>query len=405
MRTAGGAGLSATRLRRLHDAMTRYVERGEVAGVAMLVSRHDEVWVDTVGRQDRDRGEPMRRDSIFRIASMTKPITAVAAMILVEEGRLGLDESLDEWLPELAHRRVLHRLEGPLEDTEPARRALTLRDLLTFRMGFGTILGPSENFPIQQAINALHIWGRKPMPPHTPDEWLRRLGTLPLMYQPGERWMYHTGADVAGVLVARAAGQPFEQFLRERIFEPLGMRDTGFHVPAAHLERFATCYQDNPLTRSLDLFDDARDSQWSRPPAFPSGGSGLLSTLHDYHAFARMMLYQGRLGDTRILARPTVQAMVTDQLTAEQKGRSTAFFPSFWEARGWGLGMAMITRRDGPASNPGRFGWDGVYGTSWSSDPGEDLIGILMIQRLGFAPNITGINADFWTLVYQAIED
>ncbi len=234
---------------------------------------------------------------------------------------------------------------------------------------------------------------------------LRRLGTLPLMYQPGERWMYHTGADVLGVLIARAAGKPFESFLRERIFEPLGMRDTGFHVPTEKLERFASCYQENPLTRSLSLFDDAHDSQWSRPPAFPSGGSGLVSTLDDYHAFAQMMLNQGRLGNVRILARPTVEAMITDQLTAEQKARSTAFFPSFWESRGWGFGMAVITRRDGPSMSPGRFGWDGVYGTSWYSDPAEDLVGILMIQRLGFAPTIVGINAGFWTLLYQAIED
>ncbi|HEX4052274.1 MAG TPA: serine hydrolase domain-containing protein [Steroidobacteraceae bacterium] len=385
--------------------MLRYVARGEIAGVAMLVSRHGEVWVDTVGHQDIARGDAMRRDTVFRIASMSKPITATAAMMLVEEGRLALDEPLDEWLPELAHRRVLRRIDGPLEDTEPAHRALTLRDLLTFRMGFGMILGPAERYPIQQAFNALHLWGRKPMPPHSPDEWLRRLGTLPLMYQPGDRWMYHTGADVAGVLIARVAGQPFESFLRERIFEPLGMHDTGFHVPADKLERFATCYQDNPLQSSIRLFDDAQDSQWSRPPAFPSGGSGLVSTLDDYHAFAQMMLQHGRLGDVRILARPTVQAMVTDQLSAEQKSRSTAFFPSFWEARGWGFGMAVITRRDGPSTNPGRFGWDGVYGTSWYSDPAEGLLGILMIQRLGFAPTITGINADFWTLVYQAIED
>jgi len=405
MTRTGGAGLSVSRLQRLRDGMARYVGRGEIAGAAMLVSRHGQVWVDTLGCQDRDRGEPMRRDTIFRIASMSKPVTAVAAMMLVEEGRLGLDEALDAWLPELARRRVLRRIDGPLEDTDPARRALTLRDLLTFRMGFGVILGPSESYPIQQAINALHIWGRKPMPPHTPDEWLRRLGTLPLMYQPGDRWMYHTGADVAGVLIARASGRPFEHFLRERIFEPLGMRDTGFHVPVEKIERFATCYQDNPLASSLSLFDDARDSQWNHPPAFPSGGSGLLSTLEDYHAFAQMMLHRGRHGGVRLLSRPTVQAMVTDQLSAEQKGRSTAFFPSFWDARGWGFGMAVITRRDGPSSNPGRFGWDGVYGTSWYCDPAEDLVGILMIQRLGFAPTITGINADFWTLVYQALED
>ena len=405
IQASSGAGLSLQRLQRLREGMLRYVERGEVAGVAMLVSRHDQVWSDSLGWQDRERAVPMRTDSIFRIASMTKPVTAVAAMLLVEEGRLALDEPLDDWLPELAQRRVLRRIDGPLEDTEPARRSLTLRDLLTFRMGFGTLLGSTEGYPIQQAIDTLRIWGRKPRPPHLPDEWLRRLGTLPLMYQPGERWLYHTGADVAGVLIARASGQPFEVFLRERIFDPLDMADTGFQVPADKLARLTSCYDASALAGSIRLFDDARDSQWSQPAAFPSGGSGLVSTLDDYHAFARMMLNGGRHGDRRLLARPTVQAMITDQLTPEQKRLSTGFFPDFWESRGWGFGMAIITRRDGPSAIPGRFGWDGVYGTSWYSDPTEGLVGILMIQRLGFAPTTTGINADFWTLAYQAIDN
>lgn len=397
-----GAGLSAARLGRLHAVLNEYVERGEVAGVAALINRRGASHVEAIGWQDRERRDPIRRDTIFRIASMTKPITAVAAMILVEECRLRLDEPIDRLLPELANRRVLARIDGPLEDTVPARRPLTLRDLLTFRMGFGMLIGPPDRYPIQRAITALGIWGRKPPPPHEPDEWMRRLGTLPLIYQPGERWLYHTGSDVLGVLIARASGQPFEGFLRDRIFEPLGMRDTGFHVPPEKLERFASCYQTSPLTQALEPFDDARDSQWSRPPAFPSGGSGLVSTLDDYAAFGRMMLDNGQADGGRILARATVEAMVTDHLTSEQKAGS-GFFPGFWDDRGWGFGLSMITRRDGIASAPGRFGWDGVYGTSWYSDPSEDLLGILMIQRLSFAPGTVGIGADFWTLAYQAL--
>ncbi len=404
-RARGSAGgLSAARLRRMHEVLAAYVERGEVAGVATLIGRRDAIQVDTIGCQSRERRDPIRRDTIFRIASMTKPITAAAAMILVEECNLRLDEPVDRLLPELSGRRVLERIDGPLEATVPARRPITLRDLLTFRMGLGMLVGPPDRYPIQKAITALGIWGRKPPPPHEPDEWMRRLGTLPLIYQPGERWLYHTGSDVLGVLIARASGRPLERFLRERLFEPLGMKDTGFHVPPEKLDRFASCYQGNPLTEALAPFDDARDTQWSRPPAFPSGGSGLVSTLDDYAAFARMLLSKGEAGGRRILARPTVEAMITDHLTPEQKGDS-GFFPGFWDNRGWGFGLSVITRRDGIAAVPGRFGWDGVYGTSWYSDPAEDLIGILMIQRLSFAPTAVGINADFWTLLYQAIED
>jgi CubicO group peptidase (beta-lactamase class C family) len=398
------AGLSQSRLARLRGGLARYMERGEVTGVAALVSRRGATHVEILGWQDRERRAPMQRDTLFRIASLTKPITAAAAMILVEEGRIGLDEPLDGWLPELATRRVLRHIDAPLEDTRPAWRALTLRDLLTFRLGFGMLIGPTD-YPIQRAIMQLQLWGRKPWPPHSPDEWLRRLGTLPLMYQPGERWLYHIGAEVLGVLIARVAGQSFEAFLRERLFDPLGMHDTGFWVPPAKLGRFASCYQSGTAAEPLAVFDEARDSQWSRPPPFPSGGSGLISTLDDYAAFAAMMLSQGRCGSQRILARPTVQAMTSDQLSPEQKALSVGFFPGFWDTRGWGLGLSVNTRCDGPARRPGRFGWDGVYGTSWYSDPAEDLTAILMIQRLDFAPTNCGINADFHTLVYQAIED
>jgi CubicO group peptidase (beta-lactamase class C family) len=388
----------------MHDVLAGYVERGEVAGIAPLISRHAATHVDTIGYQDRERCDPMQRDTIFRIASMTKPITAAAAMILVEEGKLALDEPVDRLLPELASRRVLRRLDAPLDETEPARRPVTLRDLLTFRMGLGMIIGPPDRYPIQRAITALKIWGRKPPPPHSPDEWMRRLGTLPLIYQPGERWLYHTGSDVTGVLISRAAGQPLESFLRERIFEPLGMKDTGFWVPAEKLDRFASCYQTSSVTQGLQPFDDAHDSQWSHPPAFPSGGSGLVSTLDDYAAFGSMMRDRGQAGSRRILTRASVEAMVTDQLSPLQKGDS-GFFPGFWDHRGWGFGLSILAPSERSATAPGRFGWDGVYGTSWYSDPAEGLVGLLMIQRLDFAPTNVGINAQFWALAYRAIED
>jgi CubicO group peptidase (beta-lactamase class C family) len=400
---AGGGGFSPARLARLREALAGYAQRGEVAGMATLLWRRGETHIETIGCQDLARGEPIRRDTIFRIASMTKPVTAVAAMILVEEGRIRLDEPLDRLLPELANRQVLRRIDAPLQDTEPARRAPTARDLLTLQPGIGMILGPAERYPIQRAITRLQLTGRKPATPHTPDEWIRRLGTLPLMYQPGERWQYHIGSEILGVLIARASGQPLGTFLQQRIFEPLGMTDTGFQVPPAQLARFASCYQLNGISGALELFDDARDSQWGRPPPFPSGGSGLVSTLDDYLAFSRMLLGGGRLGNTRILARPSVQTMLVDYLRPEQRDGS-GFYPGFWDNRGWGFGLSIITRRDSPYTTPGRFGWDGVYGTSWACDPAEDLIGILMTQRLSFDPR-TRLTSDFWTLAYQAIDD
>ena len=208
----------------MHEVMAAYAERGEVPGIVTLISRRDEVYFDAIGIKAVGGSDPIRRDTIFRIASMTKPIAAAAAMILVEQCKLRLDEPVDRLLPELADRKVLNRLDGPLDDVVPATRPISLRDLLTFRMGFGMLMAPPGTYPIQEAVSRLQLFQGPPQPqmPPAPDEWMRRFGTLPLMHQPGERWMYHTGSDVLGVLIARAADQPFEMFLRERLFEPLG---------------------------------------------------------------------------------------------------------------------------------------------------------------------------------------
>ena len=398
-------GLSNARLKRLHGAARQAVETGEVAGAITLVHRKGETVVDVVGHKDKEGAARLGRDSIFRIASMSKPITAVAAMILVEEGRLRLDEPVDRLLPELSGRQVLKDISGPLDDTVPAHRPITLRDLLTFRLGFGMVIGPPGTpSPIQQAMADRQIMGLKPPTPHAPDEWMKQFGALPLMHQPGEKWMYHTGSDVLGVLVARAAGMGFEAFLKERIFEPLGMKDTGFSVSKKQLGRLTSCYSINAETGALELYDEPASSSWASPPAFPAGGGGMVSTVDDYLAFGQMMLNGGRLGKERILARPTVLAMTTDQLTPEQKAASP-FFPGFWDNRGWGFGVSMITRRAGVGDSPGRFGWDGAFSTSWASDPAEDMVAILMVQRLGFGPSPAGLFGDFWPLVYQSIDD
>ncbi|MGH9173478.1 MAG: serine hydrolase domain-containing protein, partial [Vicinamibacterales bacterium] len=379
--TMSSGGLSRARLGRMHDVMAGHVERGEAPGIVTLLSRRGEVHIDAIGTLAFGGSAPIRRDTIFRLASVSKPITAVAAMILVEECRLRLDEPVDGWLPELADRTVLRAIDSPLDDTVPANRPITPRDLLTFRMGFGlSIPLYMGGYPLQQAMNerGLSI-GPMLRAASSPDEWIGALGSLPLIHQPGERWLYHTGSDVLGVLIARASGQPFETFLRERVFEPLGMGDTGFSVPSAKLDRLADCYQRNQQSGAFEHFDDPNDSRWSRPPRFESGGGGLVSTADDLFAFGQMMLNNGTYGNERILSRPTVEAMTTDQLTPEQRAGGSLILG---DNRGWGFGLSVVIRRDGVASAPGRYGWDGGYGTSWQVDPTEGLIGILLTQVL-----------------------
>jgi len=396
------AAWSEARLGRLHEVMAGHVGRGEVPGLVTLVSRRGETHVDAIGATAVG-GAPMRRDTIFRISSMTKPVAAVAAMILVEECRLRLDEPVDRFLPELADRRVLRHVDGPLDDTVPAERPITARDLLTLRLGSGFVLAPPGSYPIQRAVDEQQLGLGAPAPQAMPepDEWLRRFATLPLVHQPGEVWMYETGFTVLGVLLERAAGQPLDLFLRERIFDPLGMVDTGFSVPTADLDRLATCYQDDPDTGALELYDGVEHSQWGRPPAFRNAADGLVSTVDDYLAFGRMLLDKGSHADGRVLSRPSVEAMTTDQLTPRQAESAGGFLgPN----RGWGFGVSVVTARDDVASVPGRFGWDGGLGTSWSSDPAEDVVAILMTQRLA-TPEFPALYLDFWTSVYQAIDD
>src|SRR5229473_6518214 len=398
------AGLSKMRLGRMHDVMTGYIERGDVPGLVTLVSRRGEVHVDAIGTRSIEDPAPMRRDTIFRISSMTKPITAAATMILMEECKVRLDEPVDRLLPELANRKVLKRLDGPLDDTVPANRPITVRDLLTFRMGFGQMMAPPDAYPILKAASEQQI-GMGPPSPSTlpaPDEWMRRLGTLPLMHQPGEKWMYNTGSDVLGVLIARASGQPLETFLRERIFESLGMKDSGFSVPATKLDRLVTSYWTNFETGATEIYDQPEGGQWSRPPAFPSAAGGLVSTIDDYLAFGQMMLNQGRHGSERILSRPSVETMTTDQLTPEQKAVS-GLVPGYFDGHGWGFGVSVVTRRDDIAAVPGRYGWAGGLGTSWYSDPREEMVIILMTQCAWTSPSPP--NVYFWTLAYQAIDD
>lgn len=395
--------LSSARLARMRGAMQRHVDSGYTPGLVTYVHHRGREHVDAIGTMAFD-GVPMRRDAIFRLASMTKPITAVGAMILVEECRLRLDDPVDAWLPELGERRVLRSIDGPLDDTVPAQRAITLRDLLTFRAGYGEVFFSAPMCPLHRAM----IEARLPLTEWifagTPDEFMQRLGRLPLAHQPGERWLYHMGAEILGVLIARVTGQTLGAFLRERIFEPLGMNDTGFVVPDAKLDRLPICYGTDLGTGQLAVLDEARGGQVTRAPAFESGAGGLVSTVDDMAAFGRMMLNNGVHGGGRILSRLSIELMTIDHLTPEQKAASP-FFPNFWNDRGWGLGLGVVTRRSDLTGVPGRFGWDGAFGTSWFIDPKEGLIGILMTQRRPDRLDIPALTLDFWTSAYQLIDD
>jgi len=398
------AGLSKSRLERMHRVLSGYVERKDVPGLVALVSRHDDVHVETLGTMSIGDPAPMKRDAIFRVASIAKPITAVAAMILVEECKLRLDESIEPWLPELANRRVLKSISSQLDDTVPAVRAITVRDLLTSRMGFGSVMAMPDTYPIQKLIREYRIGGDgPPLPAQAPgtEEWLQKLGSLPWMAQPGERWMYHVSVDVLGVLITRVSGQSLGTFMRERIFDPLGMRDTAFHVPSEKIERLPSCYFFNRRTNKLDVFDGVANSAWRAQPSFESGGGGLVSTADDYFAFSRMMLHKGRHGREQILSPATVELMTSDQLTPEQRAGAEIFFGGH---SSWGFGMAVDIQRDEIFRTPGRFGWDGGFGTSAYTDRAEGMIGILLTQRMMDSPEPPKVFTDFWTLAYGAME-
>ena len=390
-------------LDRVHRVLSGYVQRGTVPGLVAAVAKGDSTHVEALGRRDADRGAAMSRDSIFRIASMSKPLTAAAALLLVEDCVLRLDDPVDEFLPELADRRVLKTPASPLDETVPAERPITLRDLLTFRAGFGAVWDPT--WPITTAMQergiAVSPPRMTPEPAPAPDLFLQRLGELPLVHQPGEVWMYHTGLAVAGVLIARASGHSFPEFLRKRVLEPLGMDDTGFHVPPEKQERFVSAYRADPETGALVLADPGENGIWGEPPLFPDGGGDLVSTVDDYLAFARMLLGGGTYSGTQLLSRPSVELMTTDRLTAANK-RHGGLGDDMWESSGWGFGVQVTTARTGLAS-VGRYGWNGGLGTLWFNDPQQELTGILLTQRLWSSPQPPEICLDFETTAYAAL--
>jgi CubicO group peptidase (beta-lactamase class C family) len=353
---------------RIDEIVECAVGQGQVPGLVAAVARGDTVHVATAGVVAVG-GAPMRRDTLFRISSITKPMTAATVLSLIDDGSLDLDAPVDELLPELARRRVMRSPNGPLEDTEPAHRPITTRDLLTFTWGFGmqgAMFMAAEPWPIFTAAldRGLSTFG-PPQPASTPDQdtWMARLGELPLLAQPGERWLYQTGSQVLGVLASRVVGATFGEVLRARVLSPLGMHDTAFH--AVDTDRLATAYENRDGRLEVS---DAADEQWSRPPAFQDGGGGLVSCVDDLIAFGRMLLS----GGGAVLAPQTAAEMIRDQLTPAQRANVWPGF-SFLDERGWGFGLSVL--------DDGRYTWEGGFGTAWSNLPAQNLTVVVLTQR------------------------
>ncbi|MCU1456460.1 MAG: serine hydrolase [Actinomycetia bacterium] len=392
------AGLTKSGIEALHAALASHVERGDMPGIVALVARGDDVHIEAIGHKDFGDTEPIGPDAIFRIASITKPIVGVAAMSLVDDGLMALDDPVSRWLPELANPRVLRTLESELDDTVAPVRPITVEDVLSFRLGWGSVMAPPDTYPIQKAERELdlHTFG-PPWPPSdlTPDQWIAALGSLPLLDQPGRGWRYAGGAQVAGVLVERVAGAPIGDVLRERIFEPLGMVDTGFYVPAEKLDRFTTQYEPDEATDGLRVLDRP-DGWWSVPPKMPDGNGWLVSTVGDLWAFASMLAADG----DGLLSPESVHLMRIDRMTAADRAANAVFVG---DHSGWGLMMA-VPAADGSTGIPGGYGWEGGTGTSWRTDPAVGLTGIVLTQRAMSSPEPPPVVTDFWTTAYAAID-
>ncbi len=406
-RHASGAGPAAAAASASNDALRALMEGGVTAGAwpgaVWAVANGADVQVGTAGALAVGSSAPMQRDTIFRIASMTKAVTAASVMMLVEDGKLTLDEKAERLLPELANRRVLKTLSSELDDTVPARSAPTVRQLMDFTFGSGLVFDPSLPFNKAAEAHGLVLGPPVPMTPHAPDEWMRLFGELPLLFQPGERWLYNTGSLVLGVLVRRAAGVPFETFVAERITGPLGMRDTAFHVPPEKLERFAGCgfFTEPQSGQKLQMDADGAKSAFAKPPAFASGAGGLVSTVDDYLAFARMLLKGGEHEGRRLLKEESVRAITTNGLTDAQRAASAkSLFPGMFDAHGWGFGVRVQLSPDAVAPKPGEYGWDGGFGTSWFTDPNGGRIAIALTQSADFL--FDGSTEKFRAAAYSA---
>ncbi|MER7046141.1 serine hydrolase domain-containing protein [Streptomyces jumonjinensis] len=372
----------------LHEVLKAHVDDGSMPGAVGLVAHGDRVEAAVVGSVDTEGTAPMARDTIFRLASVTKPITTAAAMTLIDDGTIALEDLVAPWLPELADPTVVRIPEAAVDDAVPADRGITVEDLLSFRAGYGF---PSDfSLPAVQPLFSELKGPLMPQAVPAPDEWMARLAGIPMLRQPGEAWLYNTCSDILGVLIARASGQPLPEFLAERLFEPLGMTDTAFSVPARKLGRFTSSYRAG-ADGALAVVD-APDGEWSSPPAFPSAAGGLVSTADDLLAFGRMLLAGGTVDGRETLSADSVRRMTTDHLTRAQREASGLFL----EGQGWGYGGAVDVAAVEPWNEPGRYGWVGGTGTSWHITPSTGTVAVLLTQREMPGPSGPDSMRAFW---------
>jgi CubicO group peptidase (beta-lactamase class C family) len=369
----------------MHDALSPLVDTGVVPGLVAIVARKDDVDVTVMGAQ-AEGGPPMTEDSLFRIASAGKPFTAAAVLSLIADSTLAIDEPVDDLLPELAHARVLRALGGPIDDTVPAHRSITVGDLLRSTNGHGF---PSDfSAPIVALLTErLHQGPPQPQAVPAADEWMAALAQVPLLHQPGEGFTYNTAFDILGVLVGRASGRPFSEFLDERVWRPLGMGDTGFSFGQGTSGR-VTSYYRHTDDGALELVDGP-DGQWSTEPAFDAGSGGYVSSAADLLAFYRMLLAGG--GD--ILPRELVGAMTSDQLTPAIRATDTVFL----DGQSWGYGCGVDIEVRNSWNVPGRFGWVGSTCTSGYAVPADGSIAILLTQVELSGPDGNDVLETFWS--------
>ena len=397
-------GLSAARLDRVRKWMHQWVDSGRLAGMVTVVMRKGELaFAETAGKADIERNKPMRPDTIFRIYSMTKPLTSTAIMMLYEEGRFQLDDPISKFIPAFANPRVYAGGSRGKIDSIPAEREINFRDLLTHTSGL------TYGFMESNPVDALYRSKTNGVDFQTGDTSLKdiveRLGTFPLIAQPGKAWNYSVATDVLGYLVEVISGQPFQTYLKEKVLKPLGMVDTDFHVPADKHERFAANYQAGPGGK-LELIDDPGKSRYLAPRKVNSGGGGLVSTASDYLRFCRFMLNKGELDGVRLLGRKTVELMTTNHLKGDMADMG---MPRFSESTYYGIGFGLgfsVTIDPAQAhilGSPGEYAWGGAASTAFWCDPAEDMAVVLLTQLM---PSSTyPIRRELRVLTYQAIVD
>jgi CubicO group peptidase (beta-lactamase class C family) len=376
--------------------MTAQTDSGAVPGLAAYVAHGGESHFVSAGTLALGDSRPTGPDSVWRIASLTKPVAGAATMILVDDGVINLDDPAEKLLPELADRLVLRSVGAALDDTVPASRPITIEDLLTFQFGFGAVMAPPGTYPIQEAEAKLGLMTLgPPWPP--PDfghgEWMARFSTLPLLHQPGEGWMYNTGATIAGALIERAAGVPLADFFQERIFGPLGMVDTGFYWRPDQRDRMTNAY-----LHDLTLLDGTGDdSMWAQPPALPNAAGWLVSSVADFAAFTAMLV----AGGAGIVSAESAAYMTTNHVPDDVRAAAAPFLGA---TVGWGACMAAPAGTEPAYDIPRGFGWNGGTGTTWTTDPDMGLTGILFTNQAMSSPEPTPVFKDFWAAAYAAVD-